>query len=113
MLLHRNAPHHFLKMSTHCAGPVRLVELNVFEQCINLFKTGTVQRRRRRTYHDRETFCYTQPRIHGMVYDPANGNLNVLPISFRKVLDELQPIYELYNERDDIKNGTVAPHDKT
>jgi len=30
----------------------RLVELNVIEQCINLFKTGVVQRRRVETYKE-------------------------------------------------------------
>lgn len=79
----------------------RLVELNVVEQCINLFKTGTVQRRRRLTFRNKGEFAYTQPRIHALVYDPADGTLNHVPIDFQQVLDELRPIYELYDEQFD------------
>jgi carbonic anhydrase len=48
----------------------RLVELNVLEQCLNLYKTSVVQRKRLETYSDpNKTFTY--PRIHGLVFDPS------------------------------------------
>jgi carbonic anhydrase len=56
----------------------RLVELNVIEQCINLFKTGAVQRMRVETY--KQGFEYTIPRIHACVFDPATGELNRLEV---------------------------------
>jgi carbonic anhydrase len=51
----------------------RLVELNVVEQCINLFKTGAVQRRRVETYKSKQP--YSTPRIHACVFDPKVGKL--------------------------------------
>ena len=56
----------------------RLVELNVVEQCINLFKTGAVQRRRIETYKSGQE--YTTPRIHACVFDPKDGILQRLPV---------------------------------
>ena len=41
----------------------RLVELNVVEQVLNLYKTGVVQRRRVKTHQD-EGSAYPTPRIH-------------------------------------------------
>mmetsp|Transcript_29039 Transcript_29039/g.74682 ORF Transcript_29039/g.74682 Transcript_29039/m.74682 type:complete len:255 (+) Transcript_29039:42-806(+) len=79
----------------------RLVELNVVEQCLNLFKTGTVQRRRRQTFAQKDDYSYTQPRIHAVVYDPANGALKHMPIDFRAILDDIRTIYELYDEEYD------------
>ena len=58
----------------------RLVELNVIEQCINLFKTGAVQRMRVETY--KQGYDYTIPRIHACVFDPATGELNRLEVSY-------------------------------
>ena len=48
----------------------RLVELNVVESCLNLFKTPTVQKRRVET-HANADFPFTVPRIHAMVFDPS------------------------------------------
>lgn len=70
----------------------RLVELNAIEQCVNIFKTGVVQRRRWATFHGDEP--YTQPRIHAMVYNPADGALTKLPVDFKEVLDEIRDVYE-------------------
>ena len=56
----------------------RLVELNVIEQCLNLFKTGVVQRRRVQTF--KEGSEYTTPRIHACVFDPKTGDLTKLPV---------------------------------
>jgi hypothetical protein len=62
----------------HC----RLVELNVIEQAINLFKTGAVQRRRLETY--KEGAEYTSPQIHACVFDPKIGDLKRLTVSYKK-----------------------------
>jgi hypothetical protein len=60
----------------HC----RLVELNIIEQCINLFKTGAVQRRRLDTYKEGAEE-YTSPQIHACVFDPKIGDLKRLTVS--------------------------------
>lgn len=59
----------------------RLVELNVVEQCLNLFKTGAVQRRRVQTFRDGS--AYTTPRIHACVFDPNIGYLHRLPVRLK------------------------------
>ena len=64
------------------------------EQCIEIFKTGVVQRRRVETYCSSEG--YVEPRIHAVVYDPANGALNKLPIDFGAIIEDLGSIYNLY-----------------
>merc|ERR1712072_22631 len=75
----------------------RLVELNVIEQCINLFKTGVVQRKRVETFED-PTKKVTTPRIHAMVYDISTGYLKRLKVDFREYIDEeLHDIYDLYS----------------
>jgi carbonic anhydrase len=56
----------------------RLVELNVIEQCLNLFKTGVVQKRRVDTY--KEGGEYTTPQIHACVFDPKTGDMKKLPV---------------------------------
>lgn len=61
----------------------RLVELNVIEQCINLFKTGKVQRRRVKTYMEGRT--YATPRIHACVFDPRTGDLRRLQVRMTTV----------------------------
>jgi len=48
----------------------RLVELNVMEQCLNVYKNGTVQRKRQKTFKETGS---AYPRIHGLVFDPSEG----------------------------------------
>jgi carbonic anhydrase len=78
----------------------RLVELNVIEQCLNLFKTGVVQRQRLETFSDRSNglvdIDYTTPRVHACVFDPNTGDMKRLPIDFRAYIDDLGDIYDLY-----------------
>jgi hypothetical protein len=57
------------------------VELNVIEQCLNLFKTGVVQKRRVDTY--KEGGEYTTPQIHACVFDPNTGDMKRLQVSNR------------------------------
>jgi carbonic anhydrase len=52
----------------------RLVELNVVEQCLNLFKTGAVQKKRVETFMNND-LEYSYPRIHACVFDPKDGIL--------------------------------------
>eukprot|EP00301_Raphidiophrys_heterophryoidea_P019591 c4493_g1_i1.p1 GENE.c4493_g1_i1~~c4493_g1_i1.p1 ORF type:complete len:358 (-),score=81.31 c4493_g1_i1:271-1296(-) len=73
----------------------RLVELNVIEQCLNLYKTGVVQRKRTRVFQEgKSPFVY--PRIHGLVFDPKVGILRKLPIDFRSQVETYKHIYNLY-----------------
>mmetsp|Transcript_5739 Transcript_5739/g.10158 ORF Transcript_5739/g.10158 Transcript_5739/m.10158 type:complete len:414 (-) Transcript_5739:29-1270(-) len=78
----------------------RLVELNVVEQCINLFKTGAVQRRRVETYTSRKQ-PYSTPRIHACVFDPKVGKLVRLEVDFLKYITDLHNIYDLYSVDDE------------
>ena len=87
----------------------RLVECNVVEQCINLFKTGVVQRRRVETFLDEESEL-TTPRIYACVYDPRTGLLTPLKVDFRQYMTELHDIYDLYkvDDADMHRRETVA-----
>ena len=49
----------------HC----RLVELNVIEQCVGLFKTEIIQKQRIDTFLD-DNCNFPAPRIHACVFDP-------------------------------------------
>lgn len=64
----------------------RLVELNVLEQATNVIKTAAVQK----SYLKNE-----YPVVHGWVFDLHNGLLVDLNINFRKILKDIQEIYDL------------------
>lgn len=64
----------------------RLVELNVQEQCVNVIKIAAVQQR---------YVAEGSPTVHGWVFDMRTGILKDLNIDFRKVLTEIQEIYNL------------------
>ncbi len=70
----------------------RLVELNVMEQCLNLYKTNVVQRALRETAEDGQ---YATPRIHGLVFNPSEGILHRLPVCFTEYAASLDGIYSL------------------
>merc|ERR1712100_644610 len=78
----------------------KLVEMNVVEQCLTLYKTGVVQQKRKATYEALQngtaTENFTYPRIHGMVFDPKVGILHKLPVNFKHVVNDLRHIYDLY-----------------
>lgn len=63
----------------------RLVELNVYEQCINVIKTAEVQR----AYRERKI------KVHGWVWDIHTGKLIDLKIDFLKVLENVMKVYHL------------------
>lgn len=60
----------------------RLVELNVWEQCLNIMKLSFVQRARAKGDY---------PKIHGWVYDLENGVVNDMKINMRSMMTELAP----------------------
>jgi carbonic anhydrase len=81
----------------------RLVELNVIEQCLNIYKTGVVQRKRMKTFNEAQEGVgdnHAYPRIHGMVFDPGDGLLKKLPVSFRQEIQGKEHIYNLYKSQD-------------
>mmetsp|Transcript_6896 Transcript_6896/g.7931 ORF Transcript_6896/g.7931 Transcript_6896/m.7931 type:complete len:235 (+) Transcript_6896:315-1019(+) len=63
----------------------RLVELNVEEQCINLFKIASVQKASREWGLE----------VHGWVFDVGSGKLNDLDIDAEENLDRIMKIYNL------------------
>lgn len=64
----------------------RLVELNVQEQCIRVIKTASVQK----AYLKRGL-----PKVHGWVFDLADGLIQDLEIPFDKILADIREIYRL------------------
>jgi carbonic anhydrase len=80
-----------------------LVELNVVEQCLNLYKTGPVQRKRNAHREELKKLNPNGridpdelvPRIHGLVFNPADGILKRLPVDFSKRVGSLDHIYGL------------------
>ncbi|KAG6576448.1 Carbonic anhydrase [Phytophthora cinnamomi] len=69
----------------------RLVELNIQEQCLNIFKINMVQRR---------MGLYGSPRIHGMVYDIRSGILKELEVDYKGYIAKHMGVFRLHNFRD-------------
>ncbi|TMW64198.1 hypothetical protein Poli38472_012820 [Pythium oligandrum] len=83
-----------VKISTEKERSRRIVELNIIEQCLNIFKINMVQNHQLK---------YGFPRIHGLVYDLHSGELRELSIDFRGYLRRFQGIYRLHSApTDDI-----------
>ena len=76
----------------------RLVELSVVEQCVTLFKTGVVQRKRKeyREQQKSQRGDPVYPAIHAMVFDPKVGLLKKLPVNFSNIVRTYEHIYNLY-----------------
>mmetsp|Transcript_26541 Transcript_26541/g.38053 ORF Transcript_26541/g.38053 Transcript_26541/m.38053 type:complete len:467 (-) Transcript_26541:401-1801(-) len=68
----------------------RLVELNVQEQCFNLYGNSIVQQMQAKT---------GRPRIHGFVYDIENGLLKHLDIDFKTQIQKYRNIYSVADFR--------------
>lgn len=77
----------------------RLVELNVIEGCLSVFKVGMVQRLREESR--KKGGRYLTPRVHGLVFDPADGILHKLNLNWKKDLDKLRKTYDLREKVDD------------
>jgi len=90
----------------------RLVELNVAEQCCNLYKTSVVQKKRLQTHAD-PNVPFTFPRVHGVVFDPATGVLSKVPIDYRRTVDEIRDMYDLFDEKEfELKEEFMLKSDK-
>lgn len=72
----------------------RFVDLNVIEQCMNVFRTGVVQQRRKETLMGGEPFAL--PQVHAMVFDPKTGELKRLEVDFSEYEEEMSKIYGMY-----------------
>jgi len=76
----------------------RLVELNIIEQVHNLSKTSIIQNALR---------SENPPRLHGLVYDVADGMLRDLTADTTEVLHEVEYIYATENKaKGDHNSGT-------
>jgi carbonic anhydrase len=64
----------------------RLVELNIIEQCINVFKIDHVQRKWHKTGY---------PMVHAWVYDLHNGLLKDLEVNLGEYFSSFSRIYDL------------------
>mmetsp|Transcript_32310 Transcript_32310/g.65974 ORF Transcript_32310/g.65974 Transcript_32310/m.65974 type:complete len:431 (+) Transcript_32310:91-1383(+) len=62
----------------------RLVELNVQEQCFKLYGNNIIQQMQAKT---------GRPRIHGLVYDIADGKLINLNVDFKQIIRKYRDIY--------------------
>ena len=89
----------------------RLVELSTVEQCLNIFKTGSVQRRRVETHleaqklnaaagGDKDKVAFSSPMVHAMVYDPFTGKLKKLDVDFKESMRTYSDVFNLYNVND-------------
>ena len=78
----------------------RLVELNVIEQSLNIFKTAVVQRRRVFTFQESKKpgsrFSFSEPVVHAFVYEPTTGEATKLHVNFKQYMSELASVYGLY-----------------
>ena len=63
-------------------------------------KTAVVQRTRVQSRKLKGTpgsgISFTQPRIHGVVYEPTTGEAKLLDIDFQSLMGPLKNIYDLY-----------------
>lgn len=71
----------------------KLVELNVIESCINVLKSGVVQKKR---MESTKATGSPVPRIHAMVFDPKEGILKKIPVDFKKEMSSFKHFYDLY-----------------
>lgn len=69
---------------------MRLVELNVEEQCINVIKTAALQR---------SYLTKGYPLVHGWVFNVKTGKLIDLNINFPEKLKDIREIYNLGTEK--------------
>eukprot|EP00656_Telonema_subtile_P030626 TRINITY_DN33607_c0_g1_i2.p1 TRINITY_DN33607_c0_g1~~TRINITY_DN33607_c0_g1_i2.p1 ORF type:complete len:237 (-),score=38.99 TRINITY_DN33607_c0_g1_i2:184-894(-) len=84
----------------------RLVELNVVEQSLNVFKTWVVQERRLQTnaLMHRGLAHFTYPRVHGLVFHPADGQLKSLAVR-----DALKDHEEVLKDTYNLYDGPLLP----
>ncbi len=64
----------------------RLVELNVYEQCMNIIKIDHVQKSWYKTGF---------PKVHGWIFDVRTGKLRDLGLSMEKEFMKIREIYDV------------------
>ena len=92
----------FLRIKDEKQRLRRLVELNVIEQVRNLAKTNIIQNAMRTD---------KPPRLHGLVYDIADGVLKDLHVGSDDVMRNMDYIYatEVHEEGQESEEEQVAP----
>jgi carbonic anhydrase len=92
----------------------RLVELNVIEQTLNIFKTAVVQRRRVETFQQSKLpgskITFAEPVVHAFVYEPITGQATKLRVNFKQYLTELKEVYGLYQIPRNLSPSPVLEH---
>jgi carbonic anhydrase len=63
----------------------RLIELNVYEQCVNLCKTEVIQ----------DAIVNRGLTVHGWVFDIKTGQLIDLSVDYLKILENIMKIYKI------------------
>lgn len=89
----------------------RLVELNVIEQCTNLFQTDFIQRQHALTKDGSSpSLGNVVPRIHACVFDSSTGELKRLDVDFgdSDSLDLRDDLIEIALENDDSSTDQFA-----
>lgn len=69
----------------------RFVEINIYEQCLNVIKTAEVQK---------SFYKKGYPRVAGWVYDLQDGRLKDLNIDFEEELKRIRKIYDLIGDKE-------------
>jgi carbonic anhydrase len=77
----------------------RLVELNVYEQSVNVIKTAAVQQ---------SYAANNYPVVHGWVFDLHTGILKDLQIDFQKELQHIQKLYDLTGMPSDLSEQRIS-----
>lgn len=67
----------------------RLVELNTYEQCLNVIKTAEVQK----SYHQNG-----YPRVAGWIFDINDAQLHDLHIDFEGELEKIKKVYNITSQ---------------
>eukprot|EP00954_Amorphochlora_amoebiformis_P019015 1329881-Amorphochlora_amoeboformis.AAC.1 len=73
----------------------RFVELNVLEQCLNVYKNDVVQSKRVATFED-PSKPFPMPQVHGLIYDISTGNINRLDVDLEKYAEKYSGTYGMY-----------------
>lgn len=70
----------------------RLIECNVVEQCIHLYKYPAIQQLRKQSLKENPGALAT-PLIHGLVYNPEDGLLKKLDLDLNKQVEDFSHVY--------------------
>ncbi len=96
--------HHFAELSAITdlrTRQRRLVEISTMEQCLNIFKTASVQRRRVATHLQSQEpgsrVTFSEPVVHAFVYDPETGELKKLEVDFKEYMRTYSNVFNLYS----------------